>query len=197
MKSLFPWSVLMLSLSLVVGCGGSSGDDDEEPEPGLEVATVSGVTIDLSGRSFITACETVNGEGQLKGLYFSRNKGVRENVTYPSSGGSCTGSYTVTGAYTSEYTSPTPGAITGWQEGSAPQAADGMDALSDQEAVTFLDQEVVARSGSGVPSVGETGTAFFVVDDTALDDNGCLVLYRNFDSQYATAADVYTNGNCP
>lgn len=38
---------------------------------------------------------------------------------------------------------------------------------------------------------------FFVVDDTTLETNGCLVLYRRYDTTRATTANRYTNGNCP
>lgn len=204
MQSSIPWYVLVLSLSLFAGCGGTSSDDEpEEPTP-LNVTTVSGDTINLAGHAFVTDCRTLGGGSPadvIEGLLFSGNRAIKENVYYGSSDGSCTSRTDVT-SFTSSFSVQAESAVSDWVDGagntvSAPAAEDGLGSPGTP-TVTMMERRVIASSGGkGVLSVGTTLDDFFVVDDTTFDTNGCLVLYRRYDTTRATTANRYTNGNCP
>jgi hypothetical protein len=203
----------ILGAGLMAGCGGGGSDDDlvDGIDDGdgnggggsIEVLTVSGDLFTLTGKSFTTDCYLINGGAgpdKDETTTFTGTQMEREAVTYSTSDGSCSGSVASTTTFTTDWDEQGTIATVGWVDGgdsptAAPQAEDGSAALADDESVTLAEIEVLTSS-SGDPSVGFTGDLFFVVDDTDLDDGGCVVLWRNHDSDEVSTSDPFKNSSC-
>jgi hypothetical protein len=167
---------ITLVLFFVSGCS----DDDTTPST-ISVTTISGVKITLSGDYKAICVDDGSGTGLIETINFN---GALWTLTIDAWVGdlTCTGNPTLTDSVTASLvTSTNDISITGWvlSDGSIappPVASDGTGPLSATESVSPL-SVTITSAGFGF-QVGDTGTIFYVVDDTT----NSTVLYSDDDA---------------
>jgi hypothetical protein len=181
------------ALLLLGACSGSDSKLITEFDGGnasgpIEIITVSGVMIDLTG-TWNTACRTDmdSGTDTDEEIVFDGNTATYNNYLYPSSDASCTGTQSVDYGFVATVVADTSNsAITEWRNGAgdtvpAPMAADNSGVLSDTESFTNLEFTLTAENNLPGAGVGDAVNQVYVVDDT---DAPTTILYRgDYDDQ--------------
>ncbi len=168
-------------------------DDSLAPVTGLDVITVSGVTMTLEGtweRPCITNSAAQGGMDYLVSEIIFGTSGIMGDYLYTSTDGSCTGTETIDTVFEVTLKTGAVMAITGWLDLAGtpvdpPLAQDGSGPLLNNESVTSLTITInsVTPADPGIPP-GTEVPAFYVVDDTVTD---APVIYgiSDYDNQKA------------
>ena len=187
LTKLFLTSLTLLVLSACFGGGGGT-DDDPPPEMPLELATVSGITIDPTGSWSIDCLAESGIEDRIFVFTFSDSTLTIDISFYASQDGSCSGGIDATEIYVANLIPGGAIAISGWDGSGAPMAQDGSGQLSNNETVTPLTATIVSAPSHSGFTPGDTFNIFFVVDDTV---PSAPVMYEDadYDSGSTLASD--------